>query len=218
MAEPFDQFEYDSLTERMVDSLPPWLNKNPDKNNHSILSGPGEKLEAIDAEIENIEDAIHVQTATTIGELAMLADMVDISPRENESLEHFRSRTIAEYQITSAQGDINGLINGVASFLKITNSSVIYSEDPQGGGSAQLTVPGNATSRTNLTPSEVGLYAEKLIAPSYRLDVIEQGTLKYVTPEFYSDTSDWSDTPGYTGLDADGNVKDGGGSYSGVIG
>lgn len=216
-----DQFEYDDLAGRMVDDLPPWFNKSRSKSNYEILKGPGNELEEVDAEIENIEKALFVQTATTIDELDMLGDMVGISPGETESIEHFRARLMAEYQVTSAQGDINSLINGVANFLFIKNTSISYSEDSTSGGTATLSVPGNATSSSNLSSSEVAKYAEKMLAPSYYLTVIESGTLEYVTPSTYNDcegTADsWSNYPGYDGTDTNGDAKGNGGTYSGVI-
>lgn len=218
-AEQTDQFEYDDLTTRMVDDLPEWFAKAKDDDNYKFLEGPGDELERVDGNIESIGEAIHPQTATTIEELAYLADMVNISPRENESLEHFRARTIAKFQAAASKGTLNDLLNGIAHFLNV-NISGLYVEEQ--AGQLDVTVPANALDKTNLTDSEVANYGEELIAPSYILTIFLRGTFEYISPETYdaiqAGNDSWSNYPGYDGLDANGDPKGNGGTYGGIIG
>lgn len=214
-----DQFEYDDLTTRMVDDLPEWFKKDRDSNNYKFLEGPGDELERVDANIENLGEAIHPQTATTIEELAYLADMVNISPRENESLAHFRARTIANFQAAASKGTINDLLNGISHFLNIDIKRLYIEEFP---GRLNVTVPSNALDNTNLKEREVAEYGEELIAPSYILNILLRGTFEYISPETYNDiqagNDSWSNYPGYDGLDANGDPKGNGGTYGGIIG
>lgn len=214
-----DEFEYDDLTTRMVDDLPEWFRKAEDSNNYKFLEGPGDQLERVDGHIESVGAAVHPQTATTVDELAYLAEMVNISPRENESLAHFRARTIARFQAAASKGTLNDLLNGISHFLNVDVTGLDVEEYP---AQLDVTVPANSLDRTNLTEREVAEYGEDLIAPSYILTIFLRGTLEYISPETYdaiqAGNDSWDNHPGYDGVDADGNPKDSGGTYGGIIG
>lgn len=147
--------------------------------------------------------------------LARLGEMVNVQPWENETVAHYRSRVLAEFAVVTAEGTPEDLIAGAASVLDIAKERVqlILRNGP---GDVGLTVPVDSLERADLTPQEVIDYLQRLLPVSYSLSAVTEGTFTYITPSDY-DSGNHDASIGYDGLDANGDPKDNGGTYAGVL-
>lgn len=152
-----------------------------------------------------------------IARLEELAKLIDVSPRDGEGVEHYQARIIAEYSLVTGRGTIEDLINTTAEILS-TNPSNIEFNEPSGGenGTAELTLPGAPLNEHELDDAELVSILDRLIPAGYRLEGLRTGTFTYITPAQY-DISDFNTSRGYDGLDGNGDPKDNGGTYAGVI-
>lgn len=151
-----------------------------------------------------------------IESLAELGKLVDTLPREAENLDHYRARLIANYVITTADGTINDVLQSVAEVFNTEVTRVTINEDFGAGGEMSIGVPGDALDAVAFTEPEAEEIIKKFIAASYTLTVFKIGTFTYITDSDYA-VSDHDPALGYDGLDANGDPKDTGGTYSGVI-
>lgn len=163
------------------------------------------------------EGTYSVEEDFAIRRLSEIGKLVDTTPREGESFAKYRARVTSEFILNTNEGTINELLSATATILDADISSIQYAE-PSGGenGTVELDLPGRALDNIALTDTEVAGILERLIAASYRLDAFRRGTFTYITPTKYNNNNHDA-TKGYDGLDNNGDPKDNGGTYAGLI-
>lgn len=209
----------DTTTADLAGKLPDYLPRDASTGNYKLLYAIAQYIQDLEHNLDSIDNAVNVQEAETIDQLRELAKMVELVPETNESTDHFRARLLVEYGLTSGEGTIDDVINGTAELLDIAPEKVEYNEPILGGtenGTASVGVPDSAVKDSALTKSEVGNQIDRLAPAGCRVTAIIAGTFTYITPSDYNANNHDADL-GYDGLDSNGNQKDNGGVYAGVI-
>lgn len=208
--------------------LPPWMPTGPDTGNFKLLDAVGRAIDRLDGDITEIDRANTVQHAETVAQLVNLAKLIDLPPEENEPIEKYRRRTIAEFQTTTTETTIADLIGNTATLLDLAPEEIGYSR-PSENGVVRLQLPQDSPESVSLSETEFIEIAEKHVAAGFRLEVLRDGTFTYVAESAYSGPYDAANggydstkldsdsTIGYDGLDANGNPKGNGGTYAGFI-
>jgi hypothetical protein len=210
---------HDTTEEDLTAQLPTWMPKDEDSGNYALLKPVAEEIKGASADINAVDRSLTAQHAETIPQLREIGKFVDLPPYRNEGLEHYRSRIIAAYQMVTSQGTVMDILTGVSAMLNTDISNLGYTEQhTTEAGSALLSVPGSKLDSLAISDSELADMVSRLMASSYRIDVLIEGTFTYITEAQYQDTNFTHDaTKGYDGLDANGNPKGNGGTYSTVL-
>jgi len=228
MADPY--LEHETTVEDLAAQLPSFMPKDPSSGNYKLLKTVADRLDALQADIVRIGQAKSVQQAQTIEELERLAVAVDLKRKTGESLEKFRARVLAEYALLTSEATVKDLLNGGALILGVSPSNLGYTEthvtEP---GRAALKVTHGMVDSVSLTEQELAEALERIIAASYALDVLVEGTFTYLAETAYTgpydsanggyDPAKLNSDPdlGHDGLDSNGDPKDTGGTYSGLL-
>lgn len=147
--------------------------------------------------------------------LRELGRLVGVLPRSNESTYQYRARLLAEYAKLTSSGTITDLLTAAASIIGLENTEPIgYRED---SAFVELQFPKPQLDDAVLDANTVvELIDDRILTAGYRLEGTLRGTFTYITPQDY-ETANWDPELGYDGLDTDGNPKDNGGTYAGLI-
>jgi len=211
--------EHDTTAEDLAAQLPTFMPKDPNSGNYRLLKTVAGVLDIIRDDIEAVDFAMNVQTAQSMGELDKLGELVDLHPYENETVEHFRARLIAEYQLVTGEGTIRDLLQGAAAILDVDSRNLDYAEPTLGTnehGTMSMTFPVKTLDASELTDSELANILDQLVPAGYRLDALKKGTFTYISESDYQ-AANFDPDLGYDGLDGSGNPKDNGGTYSGIL-
>lgn len=199
----------------LASRLPPWLPNSKKSNNYRLLAPIESEIESAADDLRSVDNALNVQTAETIEQIERIAKLVDIPPRRDEELEHYRARVMAEFQLLTCEGTVRDVLESTATILGTDVSSLRYEEQP---GSCQLGVPTAALDKIELSPTEFAAIVDRLVPSSYSVLALTRGSFTYITPEEYESSGFVHDPDrGYDGLDANGDPKGNGGTYAGVI-
>jgi hypothetical protein len=150
-----------------------------------------------------------------IQRLEKLGAMVQVYPYDGESISHYRARIIAEFSLMTAEGTFDDMLTVVTEVLDVSDESVVIT-DRVNPGEIEIALPARGVQNTALSDSELGEIFERVIPASYSLDALQRGTFTYITPSQY-DLNDHDASKGYDGLDTNGDPKDNGGTYAGLI-
>jgi hypothetical protein len=194
--------------------LPGWMPTDESTGNFKLLDTVGHAIDRLDADIESVDNATTPQEAETVAQLEELAKMVQLPSKQNEGKEKYRTRVLVEFQHVTNEGSIDELVSNVATLLDVRIQKIDFRKD--GHGSITLAVPGSALDSLEITNSEFVNIAESLIAAGFNLSAIRRGTFTYITPTEYQN-GNWDSSKGYDGLDTNGEPKDNGGTYAGLI-
>lgn len=207
----------EEITRDLAAELPTYYPNAAETNNYKALKAVAGQLEKHASDVDSVDIATTVDHAKTIDQLRELGKAVDILPRENEAKEHYRARVKAEYAVLTCEGTISELLEITADILNIRTSALGYVE-PSGSeyGTVNLSIPTRAFNNTELSEGEVIDIVDRLIAASYRIDSLTTGTFTYITPTDYNNDNHDS-TKGYDGLDSNGDPKNNGGTYAGIL-
>lgn len=207
----------DEITRALAGGLPGYYPSSDESSNYDLLEPVGKHLGENANDILRIEDASSVEEARSIAELEELGKMVDTAPLEDEALEHYRARLIAEFALSSGAGTIRSLIETAAGVIDVPVDQIDFNE-PAGGerGTAQLGLPGAAIEDLGLTEAFLIDILDQLVAAGYRLTAQIIGTFTYINPADYASNAHDPER-GYDGLDTNGDPKDNGGTYAGLI-
>jgi hypothetical protein len=191
--------------------------KDSESGNWDLLSPIADEIDALDADRATIDSALTPQHADTIEQLHEFAKLVGVVPRQNETLEHYRARVIARFQMITSEGTVSDLLNGISVILNTSIENIEYTEEhATSAGNCRVSVPNSKLQALALSTTEFVEIVEGLLATSYRLDIFKGGTFTYITPEDYN--LGLSDPElGYGGLDTNGDPKDNGGTYATVL-
>lgn len=209
--------EHEEVTRELARGLPEYYPSSPENDNYTLLEAIGDRLTSADEDIGEVNSATTIQDADSLDELQALGELVDTPPRDGETLEHYRARLLAEYSIVTSKATIEDLLETASEILSMNQSGLTYGEPSAGEhGTAELGVPAPRLDDLNLSNSDLVNILDRIIPAGYRLNVFQRGTFTYITPGDYN--SDLHDADlGYDGLDGNGDPKDTGGTYSGVI-
>lgn len=202
--------------QELVDELPPWMPKDESSGNFKLMDVVGRAVDRLDSDIENVDDAIHVQTANSVDEIHRVAKLVSLPPKDGESKEKYRARTIAEFQKLTSEGTIRDILTNSASILDVEPSEIEYTELSE-NGVVELTLPLDALDQVSLTSAEFVDVIEGQLAAGFRLEAILRGTFTYISVTEYNNNNHDASKGYTTDSDNDGTPDSGGGTYSGVI-
>lgn len=195
--------------------LPPWMPRTESDGNFKLLDVVGRGFDRLDGDIQQVDNATTVQDAENKQTIRELARLVEELPKEGESVEEYRLRVIASFQKVTSEGTLEDIFGNIATLLDISLEEISY-QDLDVNGEILLGVPGNAIDSVALTKVQFAEVLKEQSAAGYRIDVTARGTFTYISPSQY--TNDNHDaTKGYDGLDANGDPKDNGGTYAGVL-
>lgn len=207
----------DEVTRDIARGLDELFPNSSVSDNYTLLEPVGDYEATTDSDISSILDASRVRDATTIAQLEKLGKLVGVTYNDGETKEHFRARIRAEYALATSEGTIEDVLVSAAEIIETSPDSLVFAE-PAGGenGTIELGLPGKAIDNVALTDTEVAEFLDRLIAASYRVDGYRVGTFTYITPTDYNNNNHDA-TKGYDGLDGNGDPKDNGGTYAGLI-
>lgn len=213
----------------LIDQLPPWMPKDESTGNFKLFDVVGRAVDRLDGDLADLDNATTVQHAETVAQLERLAKLVSLPPKDGESKEKYRARTIAEFQTLTSEGTAEDIINNSATVLDTSSSNIAYSKLDE-NGVVNLGVPADAINESALTGQEFKNIITKQAAAGFRIEATLRGTYTYLPESAYSGPYD-SANGGYdsTALDSDpdkghtsdsdgdGVPDDGGGTYAGLI-
>ena len=209
--------DHETTEEDLAAQLPSFMPKDPESGNFKLLKAIAERIDATAEDLESVDRAASPQYADTMDQLERLADLVNLTPRQGESKEHFRARVISEYQLVTSEGTVDDLLSAVATILDTDVRNIQYTETHVAvGGRCRINVPQSRLALLALSDSEFAEIVRRLIAASYVVDIIKTGTFTYISPEDYNNQLSTA-SEGYDGLDSNGDRKGNGGTYAGVL-
>lgn len=201
--------------EFLVRRLPEWMPKNPGQGNFKFLDVIGHEFDRLEDGIRDANNAATVQHAESVPQLERLGKLVDLPPTENEEREHYRSRLIAEFQSITSEGSISDILSNTATILDISPKKIRYSE-PAENGVIKLDIPGDALEKISLDASDFVEVLGRTTAAGYRVEAAATGTFTFISAAAYEAGESDPDL-GYDGLDTNGDPKDSGGTYAGLL-
>lgn len=214
----------EDLMEYFADFMP----RSPTSGNTKLLNSVGHEIDAVSGDIRDVDNAITVQHAETIPQIRELARLVNLKPKSGESKERYRGRTIAEFQKLTSEGTARDILNNSATILGVKNKSIEYRKLAE-NGAIKLGLPGDALDRVSMTDSEFVEVIGKHAAAGFRIEAHRSGTFTYLSESDYSgpydsanggfDSTELDSTIdyGFDGLDSNGDPKNNGGTYAGLI-
>lgn len=194
------------MTERgedMAKALPFYIPSGPDSNNFKFIDAIGAALEDIEADIEAVDAANTVQSATTIDQLAELGKLVDVPPESDETLEHYRTRLLVWFKLVTAEGTIEDIMNALVALMPDLAIEDIGFSRTSENGYVIFTVPNAAFQSLSVDAQELSRMMNQNAAAGFRIGI------RYATGTFtYRSVGGANDSAkGY-----------GNGTYSGIIG
>ncbi|UBF22723.1 baseplate protein [Halorubrum tailed virus 27] len=200
--------------ERLAAGLPAWLPRGPETENAKLLEAVGDALDRIETDMREVRNATHPQTAGTIDQLSKLGAVVGESPRPGEQKEAYRVRVMASYQLLTSGGTLAEIISSISTLLDIPPSAIQVGETIE-PGTVSFTVSGEAVQNIGVSTSDLDSLLNDQLAAGYRAEVLESGTLKYISKADY-DAGNYDPTKGYDSLE-NGSPTGEGGTYGGII-
>lgn len=200
--------------QEILRGLPGWMPTEPGGGNYNLLDVVGKSVDELNSEIDTLDNSTTVQDAETVEQLEKLASMVDLPRETGEQKERYRARLIAEYQKLSNEGTAEEILRNTATILRISKDSIQLSKESH--GSVKMNVPGKALDNTSLGSSDFSELMTEMVAAGFDLSAVRGGTFTYITPSEYGN-SNFDSSRGYDGLDANGEPKNTGGTYAGLI-
>lgn len=195
--------------------LPSWMPTADHTGNFKLLDVVARAIDRLDGDIQDVDNAVTVQHAESIPQLEQLAKLVALPPNEGEPREKYRSRVIADFQTLTSEGTPTDLIENAATILDVNPTSIGYRKLSE-NGAVELAVPGSALDSLALSDQEFVTIIGNHAAAGFRVEATVKGTFTYITPTDYSN-NDHDPSKGYDGLDSNGDPKNNGGTYAGII-
>lgn len=211
--------DYESNLKWLVDSLPGYLNSDPEYGNYTLLEPIAARIDDLDHDIEAVDDAKNVQRARTRPEIERLASLVDLPPEGHEELEHYRARTIARFQLNTSEGTFTDIFGSLAEILNIDIEDIWYANWNRLFGIDRhvFFLPYPEVKAHPLNDDSIEEIVGDLTAAGKTIEAMYDGSHRPVSAEKYHST-DWTGyDAGATGLDEDGNIIDGGGTAGGLL-
>lgn len=203
--------------------LPPWMPATEGDGNFKLLDVVGREFDQLDGEIHEVNKETTVQKSSRIANIREIARLVGELPKQDETLEEYRIRVIASFQKVTCEGTLEDIFNNFSILLNISPEKMTY-EDLEANGEILIGIPGNAIDDVALSREKFAEVIENQPAAGFRIDVKSLGTMTFVGSDEYtgSGTFDPADLEsdsarGFDGLDANGDPKNNGGTYAGIL-
>lgn len=208
--------------------LPPWMPVEESDGNFKLLDVVGRGFDRLDGDIQEVDNATNIQTAESKRSIRELARIVDELPKQNETVDEYRLRVIASFQKITSEGTLEDILGNISTLLDLSIDRITY-EDLDANGEILLGVPGNAIDSVALTQTKFAEVIKQQSAAGFRIDVKARGTFTYLSPDAYSGAYDSANggydstslssdaAKGHDGLDSNGDPKNNGGTYAGVL-
>lgn len=217
--------EHDTIEEDLASQLPAWYPKDDGSGNWKLLATIGSEIGTLNTDAKLVDQALTVQDANTIDQIERIAKLVDLPPNRDETLEHYRARVLARFQALTSEATISDALNSVATILNADVENLTYTEEhTTEPGVCQIGVPGSRLDSFQLAGAEFAEIVDDLIAGGYRVDVLQRGTFTYLSESDYTGSGSYDPadldsniTKAHDGLDTNGDPKDNGGTYAGVL-
>lgn len=199
------------ILEDMVDELPTYFPKHENSGNYKLLRPIAKQFSKTEEFIDELEKNTKPTEADSVESLHKLAKLVNVSPNENEDIEHYRARVLAAYHNVTNEGSIGEVTNTIAYILDVDNETVMYygSEEP---GIIEMGIPIKGINNVPLDEAEILDIVEDNLPAGYSVESIALGTFSHMA---VGDES--VEGRGYAGLDEDGEPTDTGGTYTAFI-
>lgn len=200
----------------LVRGLPPYFPKDEQSGNFHLLDVVGRAIERMDADLKDVDRAATLQHADTTPSIEQIAEIVQVDPKSGESKDKYRARVLGEFQTLTSEGTVGDMLINASVILNTDIENLIYERlEP---GYFSLKVPGKSIDLLALTDAEFAEIMAQQAAAGYTVDVQKLGTFTYIRQSQYEDTNFTHDPDkGYDGLDANGDPKGNGGTYSGIL-
>jgi hypothetical protein len=187
----------------MAGALPFYIPSDEETNNFKFIDAIGSALESVDADIEAVDVANTVQTATTIDQLAELGALVNVPPEADETLEHYRTRLLIWFKLVTAEGTIADIMDALLALMPdLTVEDIGFSRTSE-NGYVIFTVPNAAFQSLAVGPAELSRLMNQNAAAGFRIGI------RYATGTFTYRSVGGANDP------AKGYAN---GTYSGLIG
>lgn len=207
-----DSGSYSKYGVFLADDLPSFMPNDPQSGNYRLLDVIGRIFDRAEDDTRNVSEAVHVQTANTIGELKKLGSFVNLHAGTGESKEKFRSRLLAEHQLITCEGTVNNILTNAATILNVNVRDVGWNENIAENGAEVLEVPKSALEALELTENEFVEILSKQVPIGYRLTAQFSGTFEYISSADY-DAGLSDPAKGYS--DEADTIQ--GGTYAGLL-
>lgn len=201
--------------EDLADSLPTYFRKDYTSNNYKLYGAVGEEIDEINKSLIDLEKSTMITEAESLQALEKLAKIVNVTPRNNETLEHYRIRVISNFQNITNEATHNDLIEQL-SFILDVKKDVLHVFDSKIPGVISIGMPQTAVDNTALSEEEISIIMEKNVAAGYTFEGIITGTFIHITSERL-ENEEYDESVGYDSLDENGNPKGQGGTYSTLL-
>lgn len=213
--------------QELLDGLPPWMPRDDASGNFKLLDTVGRAFDRLDGDIQDVDNATSIQNAESVEQLREFGRLVDLAPKQGESREKYRTRLFAEFQLNTNEATTPQLLRNVATLLDISVGNVDYKKNNH--GEFTLSIPGEALDQMDLTATEFVDIVSRLTASGFKVDALAKGTFTYLAESAYSGPYDSANggydetqlnsdaAKGHDGLDANGDPKNNGGTYAGLL-
>lgn len=211
--------DYESNLKWLVDSLPNYLNPDPEHGNYALLEPIAAQVDELDDDLQEVDDAKSVQRARTRPEIEKLASLVSLAPEGNEGRERYRARTIARFQLNTSEGVFTDIFGSLAEILDIEVEDIwyadwmrLYNEDKQ-----VFFLPYSEVKAHPLDDDNIDEIVGDLTAAGKSIKAMYDGSHRAVSAEKYENTNWTGYDAGATSLDSEGNIIEGGGTAGGLL-
>ena len=201
--------------ELLVDTLPDYFPKADTTNNFKLYGPIGAELKRLATDIEKAHHEVRPSKTTSMELLVEQGKLVGVSPKNNEPKEKFRMRVIARYNNITSEGTIKDIIQTASYILSVSADQIGY-EETTTPGLVKVGLPYKALNDISLTSENIVSVLEQNIAVDYEIGGYLTGTFTFISVTDYNN-SNHDSTLGYDGLDANGDPKGNGGTYSTLL-
>jgi hypothetical protein len=204
--------DYDDNLEWLIDSLPAYLNKEEGRGNEDFLRAVANQLDGIEDSLNEVDDAQNVQNARTKEQIDRLATLVGVSKKANESVEHYRARTIARYQLNTSSGTVGDLLASFSATFSIDQDQVWYADWSKlyDMNRDVFFLPYEDVKAHPLNDSDIPDLVGRQSAAGKTVQAMYDGPLRPISETNYQSTANWTGyeiTP--VELNDDGSIPDG---------
>lgn len=193
----------------LEEDLAPWLPRENEMGN--ILDVAASAVSQLDSEIQRVEDGLRPQDAPTANDLEEIAYPLSLTKDGDEDVDEFRRRVLNSFNSLTTHGSPEEILQAAASLLNVEQENIKL-ENIEGSPNFNVIVPTESIDAEFGSTDEVVDLLLDSTSTTYGINVIESGTLEYISETEY-ENSNYDTTAGYGTLDVDGNVTSGG-TYS----
>lgn len=203
--------------ESIAKGVPGYLPSGSDSNIGTLVDALGMEVDDLRALLDAVDAANTVQTATTVDELREHGKLVQEFPRGGESVEAYRRRLLANFQLVSSSGTIRDIMTALTTVMDADYEHIDYDTTDE-NGYAEFVVKYVYAQTLVIEPSDLNRMFERAAPAGARLAlrIEEEGTFK---PSNETEYNAGSGDPawGPDGLDVNDDPLGQGGYPSGVL-